>query len=68
MKISARNQLRGKVTEIKEGAVNAEVIVDLGNDRSICSIITMESLKNLGIEVGSEVTTLIKASSVILMA
>ncbi|BAH07780.1 TOBE domain-containing protein [Clostridium kluyveri] len=68
MKISARNQLRGKVTEIKEGAVNAEVIVDLGNDRSICSIITMESLKNLGIKVGSEVTTLIKASSVILMA
>ncbi|APM40329.1 TOBE domain-containing protein [Clostridium kluyveri] len=68
MKISARNQMKGKVTEIKEGAVNAEVIVDLGNDRSICSVITMESLKNLGIEVGSEVTTLIKASSVILMA
>lgn len=68
MKISARNQLRGKVAEIKEGAVNAEVVVDLGNDKSICSIITMESLKNLGIEVGSEVTTLVKASSVILMA
>lgn len=68
MQISARNQLRGKVAKIKEGAVNAEVIVDLGDNKSICSIITMESLKNLDIKVGSEVTTLIKASSVILMA
>ncbi|MFL0198259.1 molybdopterin-binding protein [Clostridium sp. WILCCON 0269] len=68
MKISARNQMKGKVIEIKEGAVNAEVIVDLGNDKSLCSIITMESLKGLDIKVGSEVTTLIKASSVMLMA
>ncbi|WP_406542645.1 molybdopterin-binding protein [Clostridium ljungdahlii] len=53
---------------MKEGAVNGEVIVDLGNGTTICSIITMESIKNLGIKVGSEVTALVKASSVIIMA
>ncbi|MDP4144225.1 MAG: TOBE domain-containing protein [Bacillota bacterium] len=68
MKISARNQLTGKVVDIKEGAVNAKVVVDLGNDKLISSIISMDALNELEIKIGSEVTTVIKASSVMLMA
>ncbi|WP_446898663.1 TOBE domain-containing protein [Clostridium sp. LBM24168] len=68
MKISARNQLEGKIVKIKEGAVNAEVIIDLGGGKSVCSIITMDSLKNLGLKVGSEATAVIKASNVMIMA
>ncbi|MCH3964774.1 MAG: TOBE domain-containing protein [Clostridium sp.] len=67
MKISARNQLKGKITDIKEGAVNAEVIIDLGEGKSVCSIITMDSLKSLGLKVGSEATAVIKASNVMIM-
>ncbi len=65
MRRSARNQLKGKVTAIKEGAVEAQVTVDIGG-QSIVSVITMDSVKNLGIAVGSEVVAVIKADSVML--
>ncbi len=66
MKLSARNQLKGKVTDIKEGVVTARVIVDIGNGNKITSTISMDAVKDLDIKVGSEVTTIIKASSVML--
>ncbi len=65
MKISARNQIRGKVTAIKEGAVEAQVTIDIGG-QSIVSVITMDAVASLGLSVGSEATTLIKADSVML--
>lgn len=66
MKISARNQIKGIVLSVNEGAVNSEVELDLGNGQTIVSIITKNSVENLGIKVGDEVTAIIKASSVIL--
>ncbi len=66
MKSSARNQFFGKVTVIKDGAVNDEIEISLnGNDR-ITAVITSESRRNLGLEAGSEVWALVKASWVIL--
>ena len=68
MKISARNQLTGKVVDIKEGAVIALVVVDIGDGKHITSTISIEALKDLEIEVGREVTAVIKSSSVMLLA
>ncbi len=65
MKISARNQIRGTVTAIKEGAVEAQVTIDIGG-QSIVSVITMDAVASLGLSVGSEATALIKADSVML--
>ncbi len=65
MRLSARNQLKGKVTAIKEGAVEAQVTVDIGG-QSIVSVVTVDSVKNLGITAGSEVVAVIKADSVML--
>ena len=65
---SARNQLRGKVSKINRGPVNCEVILDLGEDKSLCAVITRESVSRLGLKKGVVATALFKASSVILMA
>jgi len=66
MKISARNALSGKVVDIKEGVVTAVVTVDIGGGNHVVSSITMDSVKNLGLKAGSEVTAVIKASNVML--
>lgn len=67
MKLSARNQISGKVLSIKEGVVNASVKVDIGGGNIISSTITLEAVKDLDLKVGSDVTTIIKSSSVLLM-
>ncbi len=67
MKISARNVFQGKISEIKQGAVNAEVDVTLGGNDKIVAIVTNGSLQNLGLATGQAVTALLKASSVLVM-
>lgn len=64
MKLSARNTLKGKVTNIIEGAVNSEVTIETAKGESIVSIITKDSVKRLGLAEGKEVYAVIKASSV----
>ncbi|AGK96036.1 TOBE domain-containing protein [Clostridium pasteurianum] len=68
MSISARNQLKGKVTNVKKGVITAEVVVDIGGGNHITSIVSLESIEDLGIKEGSEVTALVKSTSVLLLA
>lgn len=65
MKISARNQLAGKVVEIHQGEAIANVELDVAGQRLIASI-TVEAVNDLGLEPGSDVTAVIKASDVML--
>ena len=64
MKLSARNQLVGKVIEINEGAVNSVVKIELSNGQVVTSTITKEAVKELGLTVGCEAVAVIKATSV----
>jgi molybdopterin-binding protein len=64
MKISARNIIKGKVKEIVPGSVNSEIIIETALGETIVSIITRDSVENLGLEVGKEVYAVVKASNV----
>jgi len=66
VKISARNQLKGKVKSITPGAVNTEVVIELPGGTEVVSIITKNSADSLGLAVGKEVYAVVKASSVMI--
>ena len=66
-KISARNQLRGTVEEILLGTVTAKVSVRIG-ENLIESVITRQSVEEMGIQKGDSVTALIKSTEVMIMA
>lgn len=65
MKLSARNQLKGTVTAVKEGAVEAQVTLDV-NGQPLTAVITVDAVKDLGLAPGTAVVAIIKADHVIL--
>ena len=64
MKISARNQIKGKIVQLTEGAVNTEVIIEITGGQQIASIITKTSAQHLGLAVGKEAYAIVKANEV----
>ena len=64
MRISARNQIKGTVKAVQEGAVNAVVTISFGDQSVIKSDITMEAVKELGLVEGKECHAVIKATNV----
>jgi molybdate transport system regulatory protein len=66
MRISARNQLRGTVSKVTRGAVNAEISVALDASTTVTAIITNESVDSLGLAEGQVAVAAFKASSVII--
>lgn len=64
MKLSARNQLKGRVVEVRRGATTAHVRIDIGNGVIVTSSITNEAVDDLGLAAGDEAIAVIKASDV----
>lgn len=63
MQLSARNQLKGKITDVKTGPVSTEVTIDI-NGQYVVSSITTSSAETLNLKVGEEAIAVIKASNV----
>lgn len=66
LKLSARNSLNGNIEEIITGSVNAEVVVNIGNEDKIVAIVTINSIENMGLKVGASVDVIIKASDIMI--
>jgi len=66
LKTSARNRLCGTVVRCQEGPVNAEVVIELPGGKLVAAVVTDDSLKSLGLQVGTRACALIKASHIIL--
>jgi molybdopterin-binding protein len=65
MKLSARNQLKGRVVEVKNGAVMSSVKLDIGGGNTITAFIGKESVEDLGLKVGDNAVAIIKSTEVI---
>jgi len=66
MKLSARNVLKGKITEVKLGQIVGEVVLDVGGQR-VTSVITRDAIEDLGLKVGDEVSAVIKSTEIMLL-
>jgi len=66
MKLSTRNQIKGKVIEVVKGAVAAKVKIDIGGGNNLTSTITVDAVNDLKLKKGDTVIALIKASSVMI--
>lgn len=66
LNLSARNQLCGQVCRLHRGAVNSDVVIDLGHNKSIAAVITNESVDHLRLQNGTQACATFDASSVII--
>jgi molybdopterin-binding protein len=66
MRISARNQIKGTVVEVKKGATTSHVRIDIGGGNIMTSAITNEAVDELGIKAGGKATVVVKASDVMI--
>ncbi len=64
MKLSARNQIKGRVVEVKTGATTSHVRLDIGNGVIVVASITNEAVDDLALKPGDEAYAVIKASDV----
>jgi molybdopterin-binding protein len=66
MKLSARNQIKGKVVAVQKGATTSHVRIDVGNGIILTSSITNEAVEELDLKIGDEAIAVIKASDVMI--
>lgn len=66
LKLSARNQLKGKVVAVEKGVITAKVKVEVKMPVTVTAVITKEAVEDLDVKVGDEVTAIVKSTEIII--
>jgi molybdopterin-binding protein len=66
MKVSARNQLKGKIAEVTKGATTSHVLIEIGSGVVVTASITNEAVADLQLKKGDDAWAVIKASDVMI--
>ena len=66
MKLSARNQLKGKVVAVEKGVITAKVKVEIMVPAVVTAVITKEAVEELGLKVGDEVEAIVKSTEIMI--
>jgi molybdate transport system regulatory protein len=66
LKLSARNQLKGKVLAVEKGVITAKVKVEVKMPVTVTAVITKEAVEDLDVKVGDEVTAIVKSTEIII--
>ena len=66
MKLSARNQLKGKIVSVEKGVITAKVKVEIKMPATVTAVITKEAVEDLGLKVGDEVAAIVKSTEIMI--
>jgi len=66
MKLSARNQFKGRIVDVTKGATTSHVRIDVGGGVIVTASITNEAVADLNLQAGDDAWAVIKASDVMI--
>ena len=66
LKLSARNQFKGKVIAVEKGVITAKVKVQVIVPVTITAVITKDAVEDLDLKVGDEVEAIVKSTEVMI--
>jgi molybdopterin-binding protein len=66
LKLSARNQLKGKIVAVEKGVITAKVTVEVKMPVTVTAVITKDAVEELDLKVGDEVTAIVKSTEVMI--
>lgn len=66
LKLSARNQLKGKVVSVEKGVITSKVKVEVKVPVVVTAVITKEAVEDLDVKIGDEVTAIVKSTEIMI--